>query len=170
MNTTKSAATFAGLGVAVLLVLGVAGCASSGGKPRVRVYEENKSIQLRYVADTAAPLNLKKGDATAMVCSKCKTVSYQGFTSSSRSFWYPRRGVGSFGYDDWENQRRTFQDWELRHYCPGCKSTITVTGSWLNGKETVKHTCGVCGDDSVFCCATPGSAPSTDGMESKSKP
>lgn len=53
MNTIKSAATFASLGAAVLLVLSVAGCASSGGKPSVRVVEEKGYIQLHHVQDTS---------------------------------------------------------------------------------------------------------------------
>jgi rRNA maturation endonuclease Nob1 len=59
---------------------------------------------------------------------------------------------------------RFFVPLEHRHYCPGCKSTITVTGWGFGAKEEVKHTCDACGDDSVFCCATRREAPATDGM------
>ena len=51
--------------------------------------------------------------------------------------------------------------------CPGCKSTITVTGAGFDAKEEVKHTCEACGSGSVFCCATKHAAPSTEGMEKK---
>lgn len=155
---------------AIFLTLFASGCASTGDKPRVRVYEEKQYIQLRHVPDTTAPLNLKKGDATAMVCSKCKNVSYQRLTSPSSFFPYGWHGRGVGNYWAWKSQRRAYEDWQRRHYCPGCKSTITVTGSWLNGKETVKHTCDACGSDSVFCCATSKEAPPTEGMEPKSKP
>ena len=40
---------------------------------------------------------------------------------------------------------------EHQHYCPGCKSTITITGRAFSPKEEIKHTCVACGDDSVFC-------------------
>ena len=54
---------------------------------------------------------------------------------------------------------------EHRHYCPGCKSTITTTGAGFGAKEEVKHTCDACGSDSMFCCATKREASPTQGME-----
>ena len=168
MNTTKAVATSASLGAAVLLVLGMAGCASSGSKPSVRVVEEKGYIQLHHVQDTSQPLDLKKGDAAAMVCGKCKTVQYHRLTSPSWGFPYGLgRRPGTGNYWAWEEQRRAYENWSQRHYCPGCKSTITITGTWLNRKETVKHNCEACGDDSVFCCATKKQAAPSDGMEPK---
>ena len=146
MKAMKSAATFASLSALALLALIALGCASSGDKPRVRVYEEKQYIQLRHVPDTAAPLNLKKGDAIAMACTKCKTVLYASVDKPRTRFFTPL---------------------EHRHYCPGCKSTITVTGAGLKSKEEVKHTCDACGSASVFCCATNREAPPTAGMEKK---
>lgn len=155
---------------AIFLTLFASGCASTGDKPRVRIYEEKQYIQLRHLPDTAARMNLQKGDATAMVCSKCKTVLYQRVSSPVTSFWYSeyRERIRN----DWAGDRRrqAYENWRKRHFCPGCKSTITVTGNWLNGKETVKHTCDECGSDSVFCCATSKEALATEGMEPKSKP
>lgn len=153
-----------------LLALVASGCASSPAKSNVRVTEEKQYIQLRHVKDTTQPLNFKKGDAVAMACSKCKTVLYRPVTASTTSFYqrWTRSGPGLPGsLSGWQRQRAGFQDWSQRHYCPGCKSTITTTGSWLNQKETIKHTCDACGDDSVFCCATTRDATPTEGMEKK---
>lgn len=130
------------LGPALVLVLAVVGCASSGTK----VTEEQKFIQLHHVRNTGDELNLKKGDAVAMVCTKCKTVLYANISKPRTRFVTPM---------------------EHRHYCPGCKSTITTTGAGFDPKEEVKHTCETCGSDSVFCCATRRGAPSTEGMEPK---
>lgn len=131
--------------LAALLTVGlaVAGCASSGDKPTTRVYEERKFIPLYHVKNTGDDLNLKKGDAIAMACAKCKTVLYADVNRPRNRFFIPL---------------------EHRHYCPGCKSTITVTGRGFGAKEEVKHTCDTCGDNSVFCCATRREAPPTEGM------
>lgn len=120
----------------------VTGCASSGP----RVTEEQKFIQLHHVANTGAEANLKKGDAVAMVCTKCKTVLYANLNRPYNRFITPL---------------------EHRHYCPGCKSTIATTGAGFNSKEVVRHTCSACGSDSVFCCATKRDAAPTEGMEKK---
>ncbi len=61
-------------GAVLLLTLAVVGCASSGGKPSVRVAEERGFIPLYHVKDATGQMNLQKGDAVAMACSKCKTV------------------------------------------------------------------------------------------------
>ena len=59
------------LGPALVLVPAVVGCASSGP----RITQEQKFIQLHHVANTGAELNLKKGDAVAMVCTKLQDGS-----------------------------------------------------------------------------------------------
>jgi hypothetical protein len=58
--------------------------------------------------------------------------------------------------------------WARRYYCPGCKSTITVTGTWMHRRETVKHTCEVGGDDLRDCSAPPPDAPPTGEGQRKS--
>jgi hypothetical protein len=165
-------ATLASLAVIGLLAFVAAGCASSGGKPHVRVTEEKGYIQFNHIQDTSQSMALKKGAAMAMACSKCKTVWYDTVTPASSQFFYPpplRGGIaGSLG---WQQQRwafhDSFHDWSQRHYCPGCKSTITTTGTRENTKETIKHTCHACGEESVDCCATQKDAPPTEGMEKK---
>ena len=134
------------LGCLMLVGLLAAGCASSRDKPRMRVTEERGYIRLNHVQNTPQTMSLKKGDAVAMVCAKCKTVLYANVDRPRNRFFVPL---------------------EHRHYCPGCKSTITVTGAGFNLKEQVEHTCSVCGSNSVFCCATTTDAPPTEGMERK---
>ena len=131
-----------GLGPVLMLLLAVVGCASTSP----RVTQEEKFIQLNHVADTGAEANLKKGDAIAMVCTKCKTVLYANLDKPYKRFVTP---------------------FEHRHSCPGCKSTITTTGAGFGSKGEVKHTCEACGSDSMFCCATKRGASPTQGMEKK---
>jgi len=137
----KPSSIIPALGALLALVL-IAGCASSGPQ----VTQEQKFIQLHHVANTGAETNLKKGDAVAMVCTKCKTVLYANLNKPYSRFVTP---------------------FEHRHYCPGCKSTITTTGSGFSAKEEVRHTCNACGSESVFCCATRREAAATEGMEKK---
>lgn len=139
MKLNKQLRASLGLGSALVLMLAVSGCASSGS----RVTEERKFIQLHHVRNTGEELKLNKGDAIAMACTKCKTVLYARVDRPRNRFFVPL---------------------EHRHYCPGCKSTITVTGAGFSLKEEVKHTCEACGSDSVFCCATTPDAPPTAGM------
>ncbi len=133
--------TITGFGALLTAAL-IAGCASSGP----RVAEEQQFIQLHQVANTGEEVNLKKGEAVAMVCTKCKTVLYANLHKPYSRFVTP---------------------FEHRHYCPGCKSIITTTGSGFSAKEEVRHTCEACGSDSLFCCATTRSASSTSGMDKK---
>ena len=131
-----------GPGSLLALLLAVVGCASSGP----RVTHEQEFIQLHHVPNAGAEANLKKGDAVAMVCTKCKTVLYADLHKPYSRFVTP---------------------FEHRHYCPGCNSTITTTGVGFGAKEEVKHTCEACGSDSMFCCATMRVAPPTQGMDKK---
>ncbi len=146
MKIKTNAIRILGMGGALLGIVVLAGCASPGGKSTTRVYEERKFIPLYHVKNTGDELNLKKGDAVAMACAKCKTVLFADVNRPRNRFFTP---------------------FEHRHYCPGCKSTITVTGRGFGAKEQVEHTCEACGSDSVFCCATHGGAPPTEGMSPK---
>jgi len=96
---------------------------------------------------------LKTDDSVAMVCAKCKTV------------WISRVKQGAKGA---QLLMEGGQSAELigSHACAGCKSSLTVVGVQKGTHTELKHSCGACGDDSAFCCATkPGSA--TKGMEKK---
>ena len=67
MNNKNSIYSILGFGLALMLVMAVVGCASSGPQ----VTREQKFIRLHHVANTGAESNLKKGDAVAMVCTSC---------------------------------------------------------------------------------------------------
>ena len=89
---------------------------------------------------------LKPGDEMAMVCSKCKSVVTHRVTTE-------------------KGHIKTMTVGE-KHACPGCSSTIEVTGFGKGKQDVVKHVCGKCGDDSAFCCASkPGAGKKTPGME-----
>ena len=86
---------------------------------------------------------LKTGDSVAMVCAKCKTV------------WVTRVKQGTKGA---QILNEGGQPTEVigTHGCKGCSSTLTVTGVQKGAHTELKHSCGSCGDDSAFCCATKG--------------
>ncbi len=158
--------TLASLAAIGLLAFLTAGCTSPASKSRVRVTEEKGYIQLAHVQDTSQTSNLKKGHTTAMVCDQCTTVRDQSLNSSlSKLFYPPPLRAGIAGSRGWQQQQWVLYDWLRRHYCPGCKSTVTTTGSWLNQKQTVKHTCDAHRDVPVFCCATQKDATPTQGTD-----
>jgi hypothetical protein len=105
---------------------------------------------MTHVTTSAQVESLKPGDALGMVCTKCKSVMVHNVTTEKGHI--KAMTVGE------------------KHLCPGCNSTITVVGVGRgpNGAhDVVKHECGKCGSESVFCCATkPGSA-ATEGMVEK---
>lgn len=97
---------------------------------------------------------LKTGDSMAMVCAKCKTV------------WVSRVKQGTKGA---QLLMENGQPKELigTHACKGCNSTLTVTGHAKGDTTELKHSCGKCGDDSAFCCATKPGSGATKGMKEK---
>jgi hypothetical protein len=99
---------------------------------------------------------LKTDDSVAMVCAKCKTV------------WVTRVKQGMKGA---QLLMANGQPTEMigTHGCKGCNSTITVTGHAKGDITELKHSCGKCGDDSAFCCATKPGTGATKGMEQKDK-
>ncbi len=95
---------------------------------------------------------LKTGDTIAMVCAKCKTV----WTSRVKQTAKGAQVLNEHG-----------QPMELvgTHACKGCSSTLTVVGHAKGDITVMKHTCGSCGADSAFCCATKPGEGATKGME-----
>jgi hypothetical protein len=86
---------------------------------------------------------LKTDDSIAMVCAKCKTVVISRVKQGVKGAQLLMEGG---------------QPTELigTHACAGCKSTLTVVGVQKGAHTELKHSCGSCGDDSAFCCATKG--------------
>lgn len=165
----KSKLSMISLGTALLVTLILTGCATAGGKSTARVTTEKKYIRLDHVRDTAEQANLQGGDAIAMACSKCTTVwssqvqelrprIYNSYREWGTAFQRNRQLASSVD---------PFVVSVGRHFCPGCKSTITTTGHGKHKQEMIKHTCENCGDNSMLCCATRRDAPPTDGMEKK---
>lgn len=155
------------LGAALLLTLIAAGCATAGGKSTARVTVEKKYIRLNHLADTSQQTALKKANAIAMACSKCKTVELSFVQAIRRQTPSSYRSSGTAFSQNQGFLSAAGPSNEARHYCPGCKSTITTTGSGKNKQETVKHTCQNCGDNSMFCCTTGHDASPTEGMARK---
>ena len=99
---------------------------------------------------------LKTGDSMAMVCAKCKTV------------WVTRVKQGVKGA---QLLNESGQPTEVigTHACKGCNSTLTVVGVQKGAHTELKHSCGSCGDNSAFCCATKPGSGATKGMEKEEK-
>lgn len=88
---------------------------------------------------------VKPGDSIAMACGKCKTITVTLVTQDTKTKTKLIAGE--------------------KHLCPGCNSIITVVGSKAHGKEVIKHTCKVCGDESAFCCSSKPGGAATKGMD-----
>ena len=104
-----------------------------------------KLQELKKIETTSQADALKPGDQIAMVCAKCKSMVIEN--------------VGTE-----KGHVKTMTPGE-KHLCPGCNSTIEVTGAGKGKKEVVKHHCGSCGDSSAFCCATKPGDGMTEGMK-----
>lgn len=98
--------------------------------------------------------SLKTGDSVAMVCAQCKTVWVtrvkQGVKGAQilQESGQPTEGIGT-------------------HACQGCNSKWIVTGHAKGNITELQHSCGACGDDSAFCCATKPGSGTTKEMERK---
>ena len=104
-----------------------------------------RMLQMQGINTVAQAEALKPGDTFAMVCTKCKSVSYMTVTLEKDHIKHLTPGY--------------------KHLCPGCQTYITVVGHY--GKNEITHTCEGCGDGSAFCCATAPGTGSTKGMEKK---
>ena len=141
------------LGLAVALAF-ASGCAtnSSTGDQMKPMKGGEHQMMLKKIETTQDFAALKTDDSMAMVCAKCKTV------------WVSRVKQGLKGA---EIMMAGGQTKELigTHACVGCKSTITITGHAKGNLTELRHSCGACGDDSAFCCATKPGSGATKGME-----
>ena len=109
-------------------------------------------MMLNHVKTTEDLNALKTDDSMAMVCGKCKTV------------WVTRVKQGVKGAQILNDHG---QPTEVigTHACNGCKSILTVVGVQKGTHTELKHSCGACGDDSAFCCATKPGSGATKGMD-----
>lgn len=113
-------------------------------------------LMLQKVETKAQADALKPDDTFAMVCAKCKTVYItrvkQGVKGAQLMMekGQPKELIGT-------------------HACAGCNSTLTVVGVQKGAHLELKHSCGACGDDSAFCCATKPGSTATKGMEKEKK-
>jgi hypothetical protein len=102
-------------------------------------------MMLHHINTPAQAEELRPGDTVAMVCTKCKSVVTQNVTTEKGHIKLMTIGE--------------------KHLCPGCDSTVTVVGTGKGAKDEVKHVCGKCGSNSMFCCATKPGGDATKGME-----
>jgi hypothetical protein len=129
---TKESKLWLSLAVAVVVTAGFAFEATAAEKGSARGGASDLTMKpIRTQADAEA---LKPGDELAMVCSKCKSVVIHRVNTE-------------------KGHIKTMTVGE-KHLCPGCDSTIEVTGFGKGKHDEVKHVCKACGDESAFCCAT----------------
>lgn len=134
-------------GLAVALAIAAWLPASASAAEQVKGGE--RQLNLLGIKTQAQAEALKPGDAIAMICTKCKSVTVTYVTQDSK--WKTRMIPGE------------------KHRCPGCNSTIEVVGAGKGKHDELKHVCKACGDDSAFCCATKPGAGATKGMEKEKK-
>ena len=119
--------------------------------PDMKGYEH--SMMLKEINTPAQVEALKPGDSIAMACAKCKSVVIEQVSDVSTT----------------KGNTKTVTAFE-KHLCPGCGGTVEIVGHGQQDKHAVfTHTCSMCGDGSVFCCATKPGSGSTKGMENKKK-
>jgi len=99
---------------------------------------------------------LKTDDSIAMVCGKCKTVWVSHVKQGAKGAQVLMEGGQS-------------KEVIGTHACAGCNSTLTVVGVQKGAHTELKHSCGACGDNSAFCCATKQGGGATKGMEKEKK-
>ena len=143
------------LGSAIMVALAfTSGCATdTSTADQMAPMKGGEHQMMLNKIETTQDLNaLKTDDSIAMVCAKCKTV------------WVTRVKQGTRGA---QLLVADGQPTELigTHACAGCNSTWTVVGHARGDITELKHSCGACGSDSAFCCATKPGAGATKGME-----
>ncbi len=154
MNTFKTHLTSLGMLIALAATLFSANRAAAADEMKPMKGGEHQTmlgVSTKQQVDA-----LKTGDTMAMVCAKCKTV------------WTSRVKQGLKGAEIMVADGNTA---ELigTHACKGCNSRLTVVGHAKGDITELKHSCGACGDNSAFCCATKHGADPTKGMDKEKK-
>lgn len=155
MKTAKTNILGTGIVMAFALAAWLPGSANAAEE--MKPMKGGEHLLMLNNIETKAQADALKPDATlAMVCAKCKTVYITRVKQGAKGAQVlmekgqPKELIGT-------------------HACAGCNSTLTVVGVQKGAHSELKHSCGACGDDSAFCCATqPGGAP-TKGMEKDKK-
>ena len=149
-----------GAGVAVAMALSAWLPTTAGAADETKPMKPMKGgehlLMLQGIGTKQEADALKSGDSIAMVCVKCKTV------------WVSRVKKGAKGA---QLLMEGGQPTEVigTHACKGCNSKLTVVGHAKGDVTELKHSCGACGDDSAFCCATQPGSGATKGMEKEKK-
>jgi hypothetical protein len=155
---TKKNLLGAGLAIVITMAAWLPGTvrAADETKPMKPMKGGEHMLMLKEVKTKEDVDALKTDDSLAMVCAKCKTV------------WVSRVKQGVKGG---QLLMEGGQPKELigTHPCAGCNSTMTVVGVQKGAHTELKHSCGACGDDSAFCCATKPGSGATKGMEKEKK-
>ena len=160
MKTNKPVPkTLLGMGVAFALAMAaslpITAAAADETKPMkpMKGGEHQMMLGIKTQQEVDA---LQTGDSVTMVCAKCQTV------------WVTRVKQGAKGAQLLMGGSQP-KDLIGTHACPGCNSTLTVTGHAKGDITELKHSCAACGDDSAFCCATKPGSGATKGMKKEKK-
>ena len=144
------------IGMALAVWLPTTASAADETKPMKSMKAGEHMLMLQGINTKQEVDALKTDDSIAMVCGKCKTV------------WVSRVKQGAKGA---QVLMEGGQSKEVigTHACAGCNSTLTVVGVQKGAHTELKHSCGACGDNSAFCCATKQGSGATKGMEKEKK-
>jgi len=142
MKTTKTVCKtilITVLAVAVLAWLPVSAHAQEKGAYLLKKIQTVEDIQ-----------QIEPGDTIVMSCPKCKDTYVQVVEKS------------------WHNATPDQLKTVGMHLCSACDTRMVTTGMGKQAKNTLVHTCKVCGSEDVSCCLIKkGSVPTTGMMEEK---
>ena len=91
-------------------------------------------MNMNHIKTQAEAEALKPGDSMSMTCGKCKSVMVQKVGTDKAHLKMMTLGA--------------------KTRCHACDGTVEVVGTGKGKEMVLKHSCGACGDDSAFCCAT----------------
>ena len=133
------------------LVVYVAALAIAGltWLPSPALAQEKGAQKLMKVQTVEDLQKVDAGDTIVMSCPKCKDTYTQVV----------------------EKSFKTSKADELKtmpiHLCSSCDTKIVTTGVGKQAKDTLVHTCKMCGSEDVSCCVMKKDAGPTPGMETK---
>lgn len=145
MKTTRISrlALTSGLMIAVAMMTWLA----NSGRSEAQVKGGERQLNLLGIKTRADVQALKPGDAVAMACPKCKTVTVTYVSVEKGHIKNTTTGT--------------------EHLCPGCDAKFVTSGHGKAMTQSVIHICKKCGSKDAFCCATSSGSGPTIGMEKK---
>lgn len=136
-----------GLTAGLMIAMGMATWLTGSARAEDQVKGGERQLNLLGIKTRADVAALKPGDAIAMACPKCKTVTVTYMSVEKGHIKTTTTGA--------------------EHLCPGCDAKFVTTGHGKAMTQTVVHICKQCGSKDAFCCATSSGSGTTVGTDKK---